>query len=99
MFGFVYNVGYNKNEGSPALQPLNNRTMEKYIEQNPQIFKGKTIMKETGVGVDLILEKLGVGETISDLLEAYSQLTKEAILGCVTYGAASVRNETLLTVD
>jgi len=57
------------------------------------------VIKGTRVGVDLILEKIGAGETIEELLKAYPFLEKEAILACVSYGAASVRNETLIDVE
>ena len=57
------------------------------------------MIKGTRVGVDLILEKIGAGETIEELLKAYPFLEKEAILACVSYGAASVRNETLIDVE
>ena len=70
-----------------------------YIEQKPVVLRGKAVIKGTRIGVDLILEKLGAGETIEDILKAYPFLTKEAILACVRYGAASVRNETLVDVE
>ena len=60
---------------------------------------GKAVIKGTRIGVDLILEKIGAGETIEELLKAYPFLQKEAILACVSYGAASVRNETLIDVE
>jgi uncharacterized protein (DUF433 family) len=46
----------------------------------------------------LILEKLGAGETVEDSLMAYPTLTKDAVLACISYGAASVRNETIIEV-
>jgi uncharacterized protein (DUF433 family) len=39
------------------------------------------------------LEKIGAGESIEELLKAYPFLNREAILACISYGAASVRNE------
>ncbi len=56
------------------------------------------MIKGTRIGVDLILEKISAGETIDDLLIAYPSISKEAILACISYGAASVRNETLIEV-
>ncbi len=66
-----------------------------YIEQKPGILRGKAVIKGTRIGVDLILEKIGAGETIEELLKAYPFINKESILACIQYGAASVRNETL----
>ncbi len=70
-----------------------------YIEQKPGVLGGKAVIKNTRIGVDLILEKIGAGETIEELLKAYPSLKKEAILACISYGAASVRNETLIDVE
>lgn len=70
-----------------------------YIEQKPGILGGKAIIKGTRIGVDLILEKIGAGESFEELLKAYPFLSKEAILACISYGAASVRNETLVNVE
>jgi len=66
------------------------------IEQRPGVLGGKPVIKGSRIGVDLILEKLGAGETVDELLKAYPTITKESILACVSYGAASVRNETLI---
>ncbi|TAN01766.1 MAG: DUF433 domain-containing protein [Chitinophagaceae bacterium] len=69
-----------------------------YIEQKPEILGGKPVIKGTRIGVDLILEKIGNGETIGDLLLAYPHLTKEAILACISFGAILVRNEIVIDV-
>ena len=69
-----------------------------YIEQKKDVLGGKPVIKNTRIGVDLILEKIGNGDTIEDLLLAYPRLTREEILACITYGANVVRNETFLDV-
>jgi uncharacterized protein (DUF433 family) len=69
-----------------------------YIEQKPEVLGGKPVLKGTRIGVDLFLEKIGSGESIEELLLAYPHLTKEAILGCVSFGASAIRNEILLDV-
>ena len=70
-----------------------------YIEQKPGVLGGKPVIKGTRLGVDLILEKIGAGESTEELLKAYPFISKEAILACISYGAASVRNETLIDVE
>ena len=69
-----------------------------FIEQKPGVLNGKPVIKGSRIGVDLILEKLGAGETIDDLLKAYPTITKESLLACISYGAASVRNETIIEI-
>lgn len=68
------------------------------IEQKKGVLGGKPVIKGTRIGVDLILEKIGAGETVDGLLAAYPTISKEAILACISYGAAAVRNETIIEV-
>ena len=70
-----------------------------YIEQKTGVLGGKAVIKGTRIAVDLILEKIGAGETIEELLKAYPFVNREAILACVSYGAASVRNEIFIDVE
>ena len=69
-----------------------------YIEQKNEVLGGKPVIKNTRIGVDLILEKIGSGNTIDDLLEAYPNITRPQILACITYGANLVRNEIFIDV-
>ena len=69
-----------------------------FIEQKKDVLGGKPVIKNTRIGVDLILEKIGNGDTIEDLLIAYPRLTKNGILACITYGAHLVRNEIFIDV-
>jgi uncharacterized protein (DUF433 family) len=68
------------------------------IEQKKDVLGGKPVIKGTRIAVDLILEKVGNGDTVDDLLLAYPHLTREQILACVTYGANLVRNEIFIDV-
>ena len=69
-----------------------------FIDQNPTILQGKPVIKGTRIGVDLILEKIGAGETIDDLIQAYPFLGKDEILACISYGAATIRNEMFIDI-
>ncbi len=68
------------------------------IEQKNDLLGGKPVIKGTRIAVDLILEKIGNGDTTEDLLIAYPRLTKNQILACITYGANLVRNEIFIDV-
>ena len=68
-----------------------------YIEQKKEVLGGKPVIKNTRIGVDLVLDKIGNGDTIEDLLLAYPHLTKNEILSCITYGVilcAKIKNDT-----
>lgn len=58
------------------------------IEQKPEILNGKPVIKGTRIGVDLILEKIGAGESIEELLLSYPHISKDDILACISYGSA-----------
>ena len=58
-----------------------------YIEQKKDVLGGKPVIKNTRIGVDLILEKIGSGSPIEDLLAAYPQITRNEILACIKYGS------------
>lgn len=65
-----------------------------HIISNPSIMFGKPCIKNTRIPVDLILEKLGNGYTIIDLLEAYPKLSELDIKACILYASASISNIT-----
>ena len=61
-----------------------------HIFTDPSIMFGKPCIKNTRIPVDLILEKLGNGDTIQDLLTAYPKISKQDIKACMHYAAASL---------
>ncbi|MCX7795042.1 MAG: DUF433 domain-containing protein [bacterium] len=56
-----------------------------YIESNPNILKGKPRIKGTRIPVSLILGYLAKGSSIEEILEEFSDLTREQILACLDY--------------
>lgn len=66
---------------------------KEHIETNPNVMFGKPVIKGTRIPVDLILEKLSLGESIEQLLKAYPSITKESIYSCLAFASVSVKNE------
>lgn len=64
---------------------------EQMIQSNPAVMMGKPVIAGTRVTVELILEKLGAGETIEQILEAHPRLTRDGILAAMRFGAAALR--------
>jgi uncharacterized protein (DUF433 family) len=60
---------------------------EQLIVSDPAIMMGKPVIAGTRITVELILEKLGAGETIEQLLEAYPRLTRQAIRAALEFAA------------
>lgn len=64
-----------------------------HIASNPDKLFGKPTIVNTRIPVDLILEKLAAGDTISDLIEAYPKLTNDDIIACLLFAADTIKNE------
>jgi uncharacterized protein (DUF433 family) len=68
-----------------------------HIESDPEKLFGKPVIMNTRIPVDLILEKLAVGDTIDDLIEAYPPITKDDIAACLIFAADSIKNEIVIS--
>lgn len=55
------------------------------ITTNPQILTGKPVIVGTRISVQLILEKMRDGWTITDLLDDYPHLAREQIVAALAY--------------
>ena len=68
---------------------LKTETMEwqNYIVSNPKILYGKPHIKGTRIGVNLVLEKLSLGENIEQLLNSYQHISTASILACLSFAA------------
>lgn len=55
------------------------------ITTNPQILSGKPVIVGTRISVQLILEKMRDGWTITDLLDDYPHLAREQIVAALAY--------------
>ncbi len=69
-----------------------------YINSDPAILFGKMVVKNTRIPVDLILEKLGHGYSMETLLEAYPNISIEAVHACLLFAAENVKHEKILAV-
>ena len=67
--------------------------MNAFVEVNPKVMLGKPVLRGTRITVENILERLGAGESIGDILEAYPQLTQEAIQGALAFAAEVLSGE------
>ena len=64
--------------------------MSARITSDPSIMRGKPVIAGTRITVELILEKLGSGDSISDILDAYPHLTHEGIEAAIEFARESV---------
>lgn len=74
-----------------------NMSWHQHIESDPKVMFGKPVIKGTRIPVDLILEKLSVGESMAQLLEDYPRIKEEHVYACLAMAAESVRNEVIIS--
>ena len=63
------------------------------ILTDPKIMMGKPVVSGTRITVDLILDKLAAGETITQIVEAHPRLTEEGVRAALRFAADAVRAE------
>jgi uncharacterized protein (DUF433 family) len=66
---------------------------QQLINVDPAVMMGKPVIAGTRITVELILEKLGAGETLEDLLLDYPQLSREAVQAALRYAHQVLRND------
>ena len=68
-----------------------------FIDTDPDILGGKPHIKGTRLSVAFILELFASGATRKDILEAYPQLTPQALDEALRYAAESLDREIIIT--
>jgi uncharacterized protein (DUF433 family) len=68
------------------------------IHSDPRILSGKAVVRGTRIPVDLILEKLGAGESMPDIIAAHPRLTLDDLHAALSYAAESLRSERVFAV-
>lgn len=64
---------------------------DELIVSDPAVMVGKPTIAGTRITVELILEKLAAGETVDQILESHSQLTRKGVLAAVRFAARAMR--------
>ena len=67
--------------------------MEPLIRIDPETALGKAVVAGTRITVEHILERLGAGETVEQLLEAHPRLTKEGVRAALSYAARALHGD------
>ncbi len=66
---------------------------EPLIISDPLVMLGKPVVQGTRITVEMILRKMGAGESIEQLLDAHPRLTREAVLAALDFASRSLGNE------
>jgi uncharacterized protein (DUF433 family) len=70
-----------------------------WIVADPAVMMGKPVIAGTRITVELILEKLAAGETISQILEAHPRLTEDGIRAALAFAAEALRGDVVYPVE
>ncbi|NQT34069.1 DUF433 domain-containing protein [bacterium] len=68
------------------------------IVSDPAVMMGKPVIAGTRITVEMILEKLGAGETVEQLLEAHPRLTREAVQAALAFGAEALKADVVYPI-
>ncbi len=66
--------------------------MEPRIVIDPNICNGRPIISGTRITAQTILEFLGAGDSVEDVLTDYPTLTREDVLACMRYSSQLMGN-------
>ena len=58
---------------------------EIHIVSDPAVMLGKPVVTGTRITVELILRKLGAGESVEQILDSYPRLTRTAALATLQF--------------
>ena len=58
----------------------------------PDVCNGKPVIRGTRITVQTILEFLGAGDSIDEVLKEYPNLVKEDIYACIKYASKVMAN-------
>ena len=66
--------------------------MANRIEIHPDICNGRPVIARTRILVQTIMEFLGAGDSVDEVLEAYPSLEKEDVYACIQFAAKLMAN-------
>ena len=68
------------------------------IVSDPEILAGKPVIKGSRISVQLILEMIASGASLTDIVKEYPHLTLESVKEAITYASRFLENDILIEV-
>ena len=69
------------------------------VVSNPGVMMGKPVIAGTRITVELILEKLAVGETVEQILDAHPRLNQDAVRAALAFAADALRADVIYPLE
>lgn len=66
--------------------------MVERIDVHPDICNGRPVIAGTRIPVQTIMEFLGAGDSVDEVLEAYPPLKREDVYACIQFAAKLMAN-------
>ncbi len=63
------------------------------ITIDPNVLVGKPIVKNTRIAVEFVIDLLGRGWTVEQVLAEYDYLTREDVQACLAYASEFLKSE------
>jgi len=71
---------------------------QQIIVSDPKVMMGQPVVAGTRITVDLILEKLSMGESFEQLLQAHPRLTREGIQAALNFAREALRADVIYPI-
>jgi len=68
-------------------------TWQNNITLDPKVLCGKPIIKGSRIAVEFVVDLLGRGWSVEDVLREYDHLTKEDVQACLAYAGEILKSE------
>ena len=65
---------------------------EDRITTDPATMLGKPVVRNTRITVELVVERLAAGWSVTDVIDSYPGLTAEDVRACLAYAAEAVEH-------
>ena len=65
---------------------------------DPKVLVGKPVIKGTRIAVEFVIDLLGRGWTVEQVLDEYDHLTAEDIQACLAYASDMLKSERVYLV-
>lgn len=70
-----------------------------HIEVNPEVLRGKPIVKGTRLSVEFLVERMADGWTEADIMESYPNITKDFISAICAYVYEVLKDSMIYSID
>lgn len=78
---------------------MSDESLLEHVTVDPAIMVGKPIIKGTRLTVEFILNLLGHGSTIQDIVDEYSGVTTQDVQACMLFASKSLEDASFMPLS